>query len=173
MNFFDKLREYRKTITEIENSVYGNKQDYLEIYERNLELEREIAARTQELNIANKRMLTLQHIWEMMNSSRPLESVLETIVNSLQGELGYLHSTILRKYEDEKGSYMSVIAEADNPLIKRVNGIIQIPMQMRRLNYFKDSIYGQALNEKRITTTKNIAQALKNIIPDMPKETFD
>ena len=173
MNFFDKLREYRKTITEIENSVYGNKQDYLEIYERNLELEREIAARTQELNIANKRMLTLQHIWEMMNSSRPLESVLETIVNSLQGELGYLHSTILRKYEDEKGSYMSVIAEADNPLIKRVNGIIQIPMQMRRLNYFEDSIYGQALNEKRITTTKNIAQALKNIIPDMPKETFD
>ena len=104
MNFFDKLREYRKTITEIENSVYGNKQDYLEIYERNLELEREIAARTQELNIANKRMLTLQHIWEMMNSSRPLESVLETIVNSLQGELGYLHSTILRKYEDEKGT---------------------------------------------------------------------
>ena len=96
MNFFDKLREYGKTISDIENSVYGNKKDYLEIYERNLELEKEIAQRTRELNIANKRMLTLQHIWEMMNSARPLESVLETIVNSLQGELGYLHSTILR-----------------------------------------------------------------------------
>lgn len=173
MNFFDKLREYRKTITDIENSVYGNKQDYLEIYERNLELEKEIASRTHELNIANKRMLTLQHIWEMMNSARPLESVLESIVNSLQGELGYLHSTILRKQEDENGHFMSVIAEADNSVINRVNSIIQIPMQMRRLNYFEDSVYAKALDEKKIKLAKNISEALKSIIPDMPDETFD
>lgn len=173
MNFFDKLKEYKKTLADIENSVYGNKQDYLEIYERNLELEKEIAARTQELNIANKRMLTLQHIWEMMNSSRPLESVLETIVNSLQGELGYLHSTILRKQTDEKGDYMSVIAEADNSVIKRVNTIIQIPMQMRRLNYFKDSFYAKALNEKKIVTIKDIDEALKSIIPDIREDIFN
>ncbi len=172
MSFFDKLKEYKRTLAEIENSVYGNKQDYLEIYERNLELEKEIAARTQELNIANKRMLTLQHIWEMMNSSRPLESVLETIVNSLQGELGYLHSTILRKQTDERGDFMSVIAEADNPVIKRVNSIIEIPMQMRRLNYFKDGFYAEALNEKKIVTVKNIAEALRGIIPDLPDELF-
>lgn len=173
MNFFDKLKEYKKTLADIENSVYGNKQDYLEIYERNLELEKEIAARTQELNIANKRMLTLQHIWEMMNSSRPLESVLETIVNSLQGELGYLHSTILRKQTDEKGDYMSVIAEADNSVIKRVNTIIQIPMQMRRLNYFKDSFYAKALDEKNIITIKDIDMALKSIIPDIREDIFN
>lgn len=173
MNFFDKLREYRKTITDIENSVYGNKQDYLEIYERNLELEKEIASRTHELNIANKRMLTLQHIWEMMNSARPLESVLESIVNSLQGELGYLHSTILRKQEDENGHFMSVIAEADNSVINRVNSIIQIPMQMRRLNYFDDSVYAKALDEKKIKLAKNISEALKSIIPDMPDEIFN
>ena len=172
MSFFDKLKEYKRTLAEIESSVYGNKQDYLEIYERNLELEKEIAARTQELNIANKRMLTLQHIWEMMNSSRPLESVLETIVNSLQGELGYLHSTILRKQTDERGDFMSVIAEADNPVIKRVNSIIEIPMQMRRLNYFKDGFYAEALNEKKIVTVKNIAEALRGIIPDLPDELF-
>jgi len=172
MNFFDKLREYGKTITDIENSVYGNKKEYLEIYERNLELEKEIAERTKELNIANKRMLTLQHIWEMMNSSRPLESVLETIVNSLQGELGYLHSTILRKQEDEKGSYMSVIAEADNPVIKRVNSIMKIPMQMRRLNFKEDSAYAQALNEQKIIQVKDISQALKNIIPDIEEDIF-
>ena len=172
MSFFDKLKEYKRTLAEIESSVYGNKQDYLEIYERNLELEKEIAARTQELNIANKRMLTLQHIWEMMNSSRPLESVLETIVNSLQGELGYLHSTILRKQTDERGEFMSVIAEADNPVIKRVNSIIEIPMPMRRLNYFKDGFYAEALNEKKIVTVKNIAEALRGIIPDLPDELF-
>ena len=173
MNFFDKLKEYRKTLAEIENSVYGNKQDYLEVYERNLELEKQIAARTQELNIANKRMLTLQHIWEMMNSARPLESVLETIVNSLQGELGYLHSTILRYQKDEKGSYMSVIAEADNNVIKRVNSIIQISMQMRRLNYSEDSFYAEALNKREIRTTKNISEALRSIIPDLPENIFN
>ena len=173
MNFFDKLKEYGKTITDIENSVYGNKQAYLEIYERNLELEKEIAERTKELNIANKRMLTLQHIWEMMNSARPLESVLETIVNSLQGELGYLHSTILRKQEDEKGVYLSVIAEADNPVIKRVNNLIKIPMQMRRLNYEEGSVYTNALDEKRIIQVKDIPSALKSIIPDMDEEVFN
>ncbi len=172
MNFFDKLKEYGKTITAIENSVYGNKQAYLEIYERNLELEKEIAERTKELNIANKRMLTLQHIWEMMNSARPLESVLETIVNSLQGELGYLHSTILRKQEDEKGIYLSVIAEADNSIIKRVNNLIKIPMQMRRLNYEKGSAYASALDEKKIVQVKDIPSALKNIIPDLDEDIF-
>ena len=173
MNFLDKQKEYRKTLAEIENSVYGNKQDYLEVYERNLELEKQIAARTQELNIANKRMLTLQHIWEMMNSARPLESVLETIVNSLQGELGYLHSTILRYQKDEKGSYMSVIAVAHNNVIKRVNSIIQIPMQMRRLNYSEDSFYAEALNKREIRTTKNISEALRSIIPDLPENIFN
>ena len=172
MNFFDKLREYGKTISDIENSVYGNKKDYLEIYERNLELEKEITERTKELNIANKRMLTLQHIWEMMNSARPLESVLETIVNSLQGELGYLHSTILRVQEDEKGKFMAVIAEADNSVIKRVNNIIHIPMQMRRLKYTEDSAYSKAIIERRIIQVKDISVALRDIIPDMEEEAF-
>ena len=172
MNFFDKLREYGKTISDIENSVYGNKKDYLEIYERNLELEKEITERTKELNIANKRMLTLQHIWEMMNSARPLESVLETIVNSLQGELGYLHSTILRVQEDEKGKFMAVIAEADNSVIKRVNNIIHIPMQMRRLKYTEDSAYAKAIIERRIIQVKDISVALRDIIPDMEEEAF-
>lgn len=171
MSFFDKIKEFKKTLSEIESSVYGGKQDYLEIFERNLELEKEIAQRTNELNLANKRMLTLQHIWDMMNSSKPLISVLETIVNSLQGELGYLHSTIVRKLEDENGEYMAVIAQADNQHIARVNNIIKIPMQMRRLSYQKDSIYAQSLNEKRIIQTREIERALKNIIPDLSENT--
>lgn len=173
MSFFDKIKEFKKTLSEIESSVYGGKQDYLEIYERNLELEKEISQRTNELNLANKRMLTLQHIWEMMNSSKPLISVLETIVNSLQGELGYIHSTIVRKLEDEKGEYMAVIAQANNNVINRVNSLIKIPMQMRRLSYLKDSIYAQSLNEKRIIQTRDIERALKHIIPDLAETTID
>lgn len=173
MGFFDKIKEFRKTISEIETNIYGGKENYLEIYERNLELEKEIAHRTNELNIANKRMLTLQHILEMMNSSKPLVSVLETIVNSLQGELGYLHSTIVRKLEDEKGEYMAVIAQANNNVINRVNSIIKIPMQMRRLAYLSDSIYAESLNEKKIIITKDIEKALKFIIPDLQETVID
>ena len=97
MSFLDKLKDIYKQVSEVESTIYSGKQDYLEIYERNLQLEREIKERTHELNIANKRMLTLQHIWDMMNASRPLQSVLETIVNNIQGELGYLHCNIIKK----------------------------------------------------------------------------
>ena len=43
MNFFDKLKDLRSKISEVENNIYAGKQDYLEIYERNLQLEIEIA----------------------------------------------------------------------------------------------------------------------------------
>ena len=121
MNFFENLKDIYKKVSEVESIVYHNKQDYLEVYERNIQLEKEIEERTRELNIANKRMLTLQHIWDMMNASRPLQSVLETIVNNIQGELGYLHCNIIKKCEDEKGAYLSVLAQSDDPSIKRVN----------------------------------------------------
>ena len=48
MGFFDKIKEYRKMVSQVERSIYGGKQDYLEIYERNLQLEKEIGTRTQE-----------------------------------------------------------------------------------------------------------------------------
>ena len=95
MGLFDKFKEVTKKVSEVENNIYHEKRDYLEIYERNLELEKEIAERTEELDDANRRMFTLQHIWEMMNSSTPLENVMEAIVNSTQGELGYMHCACL------------------------------------------------------------------------------
>lgn len=170
MNFFDKLKDLRSKISEVENNIYAGKQDYLEIYERNLQLEKEIAERTRDLNVANKRMLTLQHILDMMSSSKPLNSVLESIVNSIKGELGYLHSTIIRKECDENGDYISVIAEAKDEAIDRVNEIIKIPMQARRLVYDPESIYAEALNEKKIIQTKDLRKALYGIIPDMEDE---
>ena len=97
MSFFDNIKEIYRKVSEVESAIYNGKEDYLEIYERNQQLEKEIEERTRELNIANKRMLTLQHIWDMMNASRPLQSVLETIVNSIQGELGYHHCNIIKK----------------------------------------------------------------------------
>lgn len=174
MKFFDKINYLRKKISEVENNIYSGKQDFLEIYERNLQLEKEIAERTYELNVANRRMLTLQHIWEMMNSAKPLTNVLETIVNSIQGELGYIHCTIMQKLTDDSGEeYMSVLAEADDETMRRVDEVLKTPIRMRKLAFTKNSIFEKAINQKEIIQSKDIAASLKAIIPDIPQDVMD
>ena len=173
MNFFDKLKDIYKQVSEVESTIYSGKQDYLEIYERNLQLEKEIKERTHELNIANKRMLTLQHIWDMMNASRPLQSVLETIVNSIQGELGYLHCNIIKKCEDETGTYLSVLAQSNDASIKYIDKLIKGPIQAKRLVYSKDSIYAKSAEERRIMQTSDVGGTLKYVIPEISQDIIE
>ena len=174
MGLFDKFKEITRKVSEVESNIYHEKRDYLEIYERNIELEKEIAERTEELNDANKRMFTLQHIWDMMNSSTPLENVLEAIVNSTQGELGYMHCAIIRKYEDEEGEFLRIIAQSNDNLIDRLNNIIGGPgIQTRRLNYSKDSIYADSMRQRTIIQSTSIDISLAGILPEVPKEVID
>jgi len=167
MGFFNKIKEFSIKISEVENSIYGGKNDYLEMYERNQQLEKEIEQRTKELSLANKRMLTLQHILDMMNSAKPLQSVLENIVNSIQGELGYLHSNIIKIDSDEKGDFMFVVAQSKDESIERINSIIKNPMQKRRLQYSPQSFYAESVRDKKIVQTRNFEKALKFILPDL------
>ena len=167
MDFFKNLKDIYKKVSEVENTIYSGKQDYLEIYERNLQLEKEIEERTRELNIANKRMLTLQHIWDMMNASRPLQSVLETIVTSIQGELGYLHCNIIKKCEDENGIYLTVLAQSNDTSIKLVDKLIKTPVQARKLVYNENNIFAQTEKSKQIGLTLDIGGTLKSLIPEL------
>lgn len=173
MKFFDKFIEFRKQISEMESNIYHGKEEFIKIYERNLELEKEIEERTRELNVANKRMLSLQNILDMMNSAKPLKNVLETVVNSIQGELGYLHCTIMRKETDADGDYFSTIADADDITIKRIDEIIKEPIRSRRLAYSKDGIFYNTLENRKISTTNDIESSLKAIIPDMEKDLLE
>lgn len=171
MGLFDKFKEVTKKVSEVENNIYNEKRDYLEIYERNIELEKEIAERTEELNDANKRMFTLQHIWEMMNSSTPLENVLEAIVNSTQGELGYMHCVIISKCEDENGEYLQILAQSNDGLIERLNNIIGSPgIQTRRLAYDNESVFADTMRQRKIIQTKSIGQSLKSVLPELSPE---
>ena len=173
MGLFDKFKELSNKVLEVENNIYNEKRDYLEIYERNQELEKEIAERTAELHDANRRMLTLQHIWDMMNSSTPLENVLEAIVNSTQGELGYMHCVIIRKYADEEGDYCRIIAQSKDNLIERLNNIIGSPsIQTRRLSYTENSIFSDTLKEKKIVQTQALDLSLKAVLPELSQETI-
>lgn len=174
MGLFDKFKELTRKVSEVENNIYHEKRDYLEIYERNIELEREIAERTEELNDANKRMFTLQHIWDMMNSSTPLENVLEAIVNSTQGELGYMHCAIIRKCVDENGEFLRVIAQSNDGLIERLNNYIGSPgIQTRRLNYSHESVFADTMRQRTIIQTKSIDLSLSSVLPDLPQETVN
>lgn len=171
MGLFDKFKEVKEKVSEVENNIYHEKRDYLEIYERNLQLEKEISERTKELDVANKRMFTLQHILDMMNSATPLENVLEAIVNSTQGELGYMHCSIIRKYQDVSGEYLHIIAQSDDGLIDRLNNIIGSPaIQTRRLTYSSDSIFADSMRQQTIIQSKSIDLSLKSILPDVDDE---
>ena len=172
MGLFDKFKEVTKKVSEVENNIYHEKRDYLEIYERNLELEKEIAERTEELDDANRRMFTLQHIWEMMNSSTPLENVMEAIVNSTQGELGYMHCAIIHKCVDEDCEYLQILAQSNDGLIDRLNNIIGSPgIQTRKLNYDNESVFADSMRQRKIIQTKAIGLSLKSVLPDLDAET--
>ena len=172
MGLFDKFKEVTKKVSEVENNIYHEKRDYLEIYERNLELEKEIAERTEELDDANRRMFTLQHIWEMMNSSTPLENVMEAMVNSTQGEVGYMQCAIIHKGVDEDGEYLQILAQSNDGLIDRLNNIIGSPgIQTRKLNYDGESVFADSMRQRKIIQTRSIDLSLKSILPDLDAET--
>ena len=173
MGFFDKINEIRSKITEVESAIYGGKQEYLEIYERNLQLEKEIEQRTMELNLANKRILTLQHIWEMMNSSKPLLSVLDKIVNSIKGELGYMHSVIIRKEHDDNGEFMTIIAQSNNRIIDFLNEKLTPPLHMQRIEYDTEGRFAEALIHKKIVQSNDLRGAISYVIPGLSEENID
>ncbi len=170
MSFFSKFKEIYSKINEVEHSIYGGRRSYQEIYERNLQLENEIQQRTSELNLANKRLLSLQNIWDMMNSSEPLQSVLETIVGNLQGEFGYLHSMVARKLSDVHGEYLQVEAGMYNAKTQKINQLSDGKLQHTRLNFDPNGIFAKSLREKGIRTTRNIRATIKHLIPDLPED---
>ena len=62
MGFFDSIKKFKNQLEQVESSVYSGSGSLLEVYERNAKLEAEIAARTKELDRANKQMLTLHPV---------------------------------------------------------------------------------------------------------------
>ena len=72
MGLFDWIKISSEALKQVEDKMYQQKNDFIEVYQRNIALEKEIAQRTEELRKANQTLLTLEHVWDMMNSSSPL-----------------------------------------------------------------------------------------------------
>lgn len=176
MDLFKKFKEYTRKVNEIEYSISNNKKDFIEIYERNLALEKEIVQRTQELDQANKAFLTLKHVWELMNSSEPLSTVLQKLVNSLHGEMGYINSTILQVFEDEKGKYFKIKAFSDSPILKKLSKYLEeknIDMYEYHLKYDSKTLITKAIEEKNILYTKDYLEVINSLLYDFKPDQIE
>ena len=173
MGLFDKFKDFTKQVNEVENHLYSGKKDFLEIYERNAQLEIEIEERTNELNEANRRMLTLQHIWEMMNSSKPLSSILDTTVNNLQGELGYMHSCILERKSDENGEYYNILASSNDNFLDLLNSRLETPINPQRLNLQNSDVIKAIFRSKEIVQSTDLRTGLLSMAPDIKEEDLE
>ena len=46
MSFWKKFDEFRKQVNSVESNIYSSKRDFLEVYEKNIQLEAEIEERS-------------------------------------------------------------------------------------------------------------------------------
>ncbi len=167
VGFFDSLKNFKNQIDHIESSVYSGKQSLLELYERNARLEAEIAMRTKELDTANRQMLTLQHIWDMMNSSKPLSSVLNATVSSLQGELGYLHSCIAKRLVDNEGDYLQVVACSGELFGDKFLNFFSCEPSDLRLKFPNIEELPGAIDGNKIYQSREIFNLVKSVVPNV------
>ena len=170
MGFFEGFKNFKEQLDHLESTVYSGKQSILEVYERNARLEAEIATRTRELDRANKQMLTLQHVWDMMNSSKPLSSVLNAIVNSLQGELGYLYSLILKQKYDEVGKVFQVVASSREDLGVKFSEYVNCDLAEYKMHFPQIEELDLAIQKKEIYQSSDLVTFVKGLIPELEVE---
>ena len=170
MGFFDSFRNFKNNLDKVESTVYSGSDSLLEVYEKNAKLEAEIVARTKELDRANRQMLTLQHIWEMMNSSKPLSSVLNAIVNSLQGELGYLYSFIVKQRSDNNGKYLQIVASSRDDLGEKFSEYLNCDLSDYRMLFPEFDELKNSVKNNQIYQSKELVKLITGFIPSLDKE---
>ena len=167
MSFFESFKNFKNKLDKVESTVYSGSDSLLEVYEKNAKLEAEIVARTKELDRANRQMLTLQHIWEMMNSSKPLSSVLNAIVNSLQGELGYLYSFIVKERNDNDGKYLQIVASSRDDMGAKFSEYFNCDLSEYRMHFPEFAEVKNAIKNNQIYQSKELVKLISGFIPEI------
>lgn len=170
MGFFDSFKNFKNNLDKVESSVYSGSGSLLEVYEKNAKLEAEIVARTKELDRANRQMLTLQHIWEMMNSSKPLSSVLNAIVNSLQGELGYQYSFIVKQRNDNDGKYLQIVASSREDMEHKFADYFNCDLNDYRMQFPDFDELKNSIKNNQIYQSKELVKLITGFIPNLDKD---
>ncbi len=167
MRFFEVIKKSIDKVKSVEEKIYNDKAQVVEIYQRNLALEKEIEQRTEELHKANQTLITLENVWDMMNSSRPLSSVLDAIVKSLHGEFGYLYSCIVQKSIDKNGEFLSFKTFLENEISERLSKVLQGSLYDIRIHYRQNGILDSVMKENKIACFNDIAQVIRELYPNI------
>ena len=173
LTFFENIKKFKSQIDAVDSSVYYGSKSMLEVYERNAKLEAEIEQRTKELDRANKQMLTLQHIWNMMNSSEPLSSVLNAIVNSLQGELGYVYSFIIKPCIVGNESYIQIAASSRDDFSDKFLKHFKCRLSEYKMSYPGIEGLKNAVMNNSIYQSSNLVELIGGFIPELDKDRLD
>ncbi len=174
MNIFSGLKDILGQINKIDGSIYLHGKDFADVYAKNIALEEEIAQRTKELEQANQTILTLNSVWNMMNSSQPLENMLDNIVKILHEDMGYNFVTIL-KLEKEKNdqSYLSIKSISEDKYFKEALDYIKTNISEYKIPYIEDSFIGKALKEQIIYSTTDIKSTIKLLFPQLGEDQIE
>ena len=172
MGILDWISQSAKKLKDVESQIAEETKDVYEVYQRNIVLEREIAQRTEELRLANQTLLTLEQVWDMMNSSRPLSSVLETIVSSLYGEFGYIYSFIAQKQYDEKGPCYALRTYLENDFSTKMSDLTNENIYDFKLYPKEGGIIENAVKNKEISYYVSLKDFIEENIPNIDEETL-
>ena len=173
LGIFESFKKYKSQLDAVDSSIYYGSKTLLEVYERNAKLEAEIEQRTKELDRANKQMLTLQHIWNMMNSSEPLSNVLNAIVNSLQGELGYVYSFIIKPHIKNGESYIQVAAASRQDFSDKFAKYFNCKLSDYKMLYPGIEDLKNAVIDNTIYQSTDLVGLINGFIPELDKNELE
>jgi diguanylate cyclase (GGDEF)-like protein len=164
--FFNKIKNFTSKVHEIESNVSGERKNFMEIFERNLILEKEIEERTDELSQANKSILTIKHIWSTMNSAEPLSEVLKTIVKGMTEDLGYLQCFIFQVFGNEEEQYLKIREIAKNKFTEKIKENLCTSLECFSISMkTTDNIIVSALKDAEIKNSNTFSSIFKGIKP--------
>lgn len=173
MGIFDWISKSAKKLKDVESQIGEETKDVYEVYQRNVVLEREIAQRTEELRLANQTLLTLEQVWDMMNSSRPLSNVLETIVSSLYGEFGYIYSFITQKQYEESETYYALKTYLENDFSLKMAGLTSSTIYDFKLKPSFDGLIENAIKNKEVAYYVSLKQFVEDNIENPDEEKLE
>ncbi len=171
MGIFSGFKDLLGQINKIDGSIYLQGKDFADVYAKNIALEEEIAARTKELEQANQTILTLSSVWDMMNSSQPLSSMLDKIVSILHEDMNYGFAAILKiEHDNENNYYFSVKSYSNNASMDKALTIINDAVETYKLPFVENSIVVKSINEKQIYSTPDIKGVIRMFFPALTEE---
>ena len=166
MGILSGIKDILGQINKIDGSIYTQGRDFADVYAKNIALEEEIAARTKELEQANQTILTLNSVWDMMNSSQPLSSMLDKIVSILHEDMNYHFAAILKIETNQDGTkYLTIKAASANPHIEKLFSFINDSEENYKLPFVQNSIILKAVSERKIYSTPDLKGVIRMFFP--------